>query len=476
MTDLNALMNADASAFLASQSAPLQSAPVVTEAPAQAAPAIQVDAPAQPTAIPTEQQPDSGLAAVADPAQPAVAEQPEDEFDIDLDAAPPATDQAEADNVDAALGQNADPDDKVGELLATPRGKRIYSAFKAQQQLAKPDEEGGIGHAPTPEQTREYFRAYVEAQTLANDFQSGTSEGIQRWAAKFFAPQNGQLSQIAAEQLINVLAQQNQQAYIAAAQPVINRYASAAVNRFLQKMESATDDATKQGFWIAAQETHFDATGRYFDAPPAAGQPAPQQQNQPHPAEVELRRLRQQLTEQQHSSVAQQATAIMREIDTSFERALAADVDTALAPIKGKVPDVLYRGARTDYLNRVKESISRNQQALTLLNNSKTAVARQQARQEIPNLVRRFRQMALEPLRQFRAEYLNAAGHEAKAASDQRHAQLQQAASRTEPQATAAAPAQRDLAPAITRQPNETQAQFMGRMMAADQQARQFTR
>jgi hypothetical protein len=467
MSDLNTLMNADASAFLASQSAPLQSAPVPAQDMAsQVAAVIQQDA-ATPPATPVEQQPDSGLAAAAEPAAAEAAPQ-EDEFDIDLDKEAPPTESAEVENVDKAITQAesaADPDDEVGKLLATTRGKRIYGSFKKDQFLAKPDEEGGIGHVPTAEQTREYFRAYVEAQTLANDFQSGTPEGVARWAEKHFAP-NSPVAQVAAQQLVNILAQQNPDAYLAAAQPVLDRYANVAIPRLLQQMETAADETQKQSYWLAAQNLHFDLYGRYFD-PPQAGQPAAQPQ-QPHPAEVELQRLRAQLNQQQQSTTQQQAHAVLTEIDSGFERALNADVDAALAPVKGKVPEVTYRGLKTDYLNRVKEAINRNQQALTLLNNSKTAVARQQARQEIPNLTRRYRQLALEPLRAFRAEYLNAAGHEAKASSDQRHAQLQQAASRTEPQATAASPTQRDLAPAITRQPNETQAQFMSRLMAAD--------
>ncbi len=480
MADLQSLMSADTSAFLASQeSAVLQSAaPVQPEVPASVVAVPQAGAEQLP-ATPTEAQPATGQAVDSNLA-PAVAEAQDDDFDIDdlVKDPPAATEEAAAEAVDQALDQQgktaAELDDEVGRTLATPRGKRIYAEYQKSRELAKPEEDGGIGHAPTADQVKEYYRAFVEAQSLANDFQSGTPEGIARWAHRHFAPENGQLAQYAARTLMTTLAQQNPDAYIAAAQTAVERYASAAIPRFLEAMEqtqasiATAPDSEKfqletraQGLWVALQELHKDAFGSYYD--PQTG--GAQQASQPHPAEVELRRLRQEQAARQNTERTTQYRAVMQEIDATFNGALDAAVERALAPVKGNVPPVMYRGIKTDYLNRVREAVGKNQQGLALLNQHKDAVARQQARQNIPSLTQRYLQMALEPLKAYRAEYLNAAGREAKSASDTRHAQLQQSASRTEPQSAAAAPSQRDLAPAIVRQPGETQESFMRRMI-----------
>lgn len=470
MSNLADMMAADLSAFTASQAAPLQSEPAVVTATAESAP-VPAESPVQMATETAPQVTEGAASGQPEPAQPATEQTPaqEDEFNIDLDKDPTQPDAdaptAETGDVSSATADDVDPDSKVGEYLATPRGKRIYAAYKDLQTLAKPDEEGGIGHRPTPDQIKEYFRTYADVTALQNDFLSATPDGVNRWAQRWFDPQNGEAAAIAARQLMTVLPNGNPQAYGAARSVVLNREIVPAVESLIERVRSTEDQAQAERYYYAAQELHNAAFGRYFDPAIVEQRPAPQ--NQPHPAELELQRIRSEQQRSQQAQAQSEYQAITSDIDSALDRALDADVDEALKPIKGQVPDVIYRGVKKDLKDSVKADLSRNKSALNVLETNKSAVARMRDRNKIPDLVRAYRSMALEPLRSRRVEYINAAGRTLKEQNDQRHAQLQQAASKTEPASTQV-PVQRDLSPAIARQPGETQEQFMMRSMMAD--------
>jgi len=164
-----------------------------------------------------------------------------------------------------------------------------------------------------------------------------------------------------------------------------------------------------------------------------------------------------------------------QEFDTSVESALKADARKALESVKALAPPMIFEDAVNGLAAKAKEHKDRNRQALDVLNNAKQAAIRAGDKVRLAELVKQHRQLSLEPLRIHRAQYIKELGQSAKAASDQRHAQLQQAGSKTEPQATQV-PLRRDMTPAITRQQGESQEAYMKRKMSAEWASAQIAR
>ncbi len=254
-------------ADLGVSSAPLQSEGSIGSTPVDNAPAL-----------PSQTASDAAPAPVAEPA----AETPqEDEFDLDLDKDPTTDLEAEAGPEPELKPEEEKPEDidnEFGKFLAMPRGRRIYAEFKKAQQLAKLPDEGGIGHVPSVEQTKDYFLAYTDKQGMVADFGAATEnpQAAEHWAGYWFGPDDKGLfregSAEVAANLPSFLAQSNQQAYTRLAQPVLERYSGAAIKRFMERAQTESDPAKAEQWHLAAQYLHHDLFGKYFDPQGYVGQ------------------------------------------------------------------------------------------------------------------------------------------------------------------------------------------------------------
>ena len=463
-TDLGAMIAADLSA----PSAPLQGGSDAAGSTASGS-----------TTASTGQTEPAAVPALADaPAGDAPAEQTspteEDDFSIDLDKEPEAQADAQpGDQEQKPEDAPADADSEVGALLATTRGKRIYAAFKAQQILSKAPEEGGIGYAPTVEQIKDFHQAFTDKQAMVADFHSGTPEAAEQWAKFWFgADQNGAYRDGAldvASKIPDFLAQSNVEAYTRLAQPVIERYADAAITRFMDKALAEGEPAKREQYYMAAQYLHHDLFGKYFDPKSKGASSAMQPQadaidERLRRAEAAEQRVQQAQNQQRQAAVQ----AFGSEIDGKVQDALNSDIEQALAKIKDSVHPKAFAGMKAQFLSEVKADIDKNREAKRLFEIAKAEAVRTGDKSRIANLVRQYRQTALNPILSRRAEYITAAGLAVKSESDARHAQLQRSASKTAPASTGA-PVPQDIRPALVeRKSGESHTDWMRRRIATD--------
>lgn len=387
----------------------------------------------------------------------------EDEFDLDLDEEPKTPEPA----AEAGQEEMADPDKEIGALLATTRGKRIYSSFKKDQMLAKPEDDGGIGHIPSVEQVKKYFVDHVDRQAMDADFADARPESSERWIRHWFTdPTKAESAAAVVERLPEVLATSNQQAYMRLAQPIVERYAKAAIQRFVEASQTARDEAEQQRFWVTAQMLHHDLYGRYYE--PNQGQQQGQFQQQAPNAELEaLRRERQQFQREREQVESERVTQFEGQIRSSLENALLADTAKALEPIKGRVADTIFDAVRERMQREIRDRIQRSPELTNKFNLAQREVVRTRNEAALKDLVRQYRQMALPHLQELRKGYIEAAGKAAVDKSTARHSQLQQAAAKTAPSASTAQPVTRDIRQALERHPGETQIDWIERQMKA---------
>jgi hypothetical protein len=399
--------------------------------------------------------------------------QQDEEFTLDLDKEPdapetPAEEPAEGAEPD---GKPADPDAEIGALLATTRGKRIYSAFKKEQALARLPEEGGIGHSPTVEQVKDYYTAYTDTQAMLHDFGSRSPEAADRFLQHWFgADKDGRLREgvdVVAGKLADALANSNPNLYKAAAVPFLQRYAGAAISRFMEQVESATEPAERERYYNAAQLLHHDLYGKYFDPKTLRnGTVAAQPQNAPDDAlRAENERLKAQLTQRDTETQQRTRTEYLKQVETRTDAALSADVDAALAAVKDTMKPKVYDALKDRFVRDVKALTEKNREGMRLLQIARERAARSGDDAQVGSLVKQWRQMAVNHIYNLRKEYIEAAGQEVKKSSDQKHAQLQQSAQKVAP-AASGAPVKQDLRSALAeRKPGESFDEWMRRDM-----------
>jgi hypothetical protein len=439
-------------------------------------------------AIPGQQAQDAGLTAQPDASQQAPpveqAPKPKDDFQIDLDREPDAPEEAKPsapEGEGAEADQPTDPDADIGALLATPRGRKIYAEWKkarALSELPNEDGSGGIGHVPTVEQTKAYFRSFTDKQNMVADFESGHPQAAEAfWDYWFGQDSNGVRrsgSVEAATKLPEYLAQKNPEAYQAVAEPIIDRYMQAAVGRFMEARQKAASPEEAKAWYEAAQRMHFDLYGSYFDpqtvnsgAPPQAA--GAQAQKQPD----EVQRLRAQVQELTQGRAQEARTQFAAQVDGRVDRALVSDVDTALKPIKdliGKgITQVAFEAQRDHLINAVKAALDKNRDAMSVYRVARQRIVQGLSEDQIGNLVRSYRQLAFPVIQARYKDYISAAGQQAVQDNAAQRAQLQRSAQKVAP-AGAGAPVQQSIAPALLeKQTGESQADWIKRDMRSRQ-------
>lgn len=455
-------MAASIAADVASASAPLQGSSEVSSPP-----------PVQETA-PTE------VAAPAAPSVEAPAQETstDDEFTIDLDKdplegeadAPPPLEanQEQEDGVDA--------DSEVGKLLATSRGRRIYAEFKKAQTLAQlPDAEdpakGGIGHVPSVEQVKEYYGSHVDHQAMAFDFNSGdpakAETFINHWFGKDESGQSRPGSAEMMQRMAEVLPRANHDAYAAFAAPAINTFINGMYREAMNEADPAIRESIVKGAQVAEWWITGGQQGGTFRDPAQSAQQPQQQPGQVHPDIVHARQILAEANQQTQYQNQQRLATFDKNVTTAASRAIAYDVDQALAPLKTAITPFLYESLRDKFIVEIDKGLAQNRDGMRQFDIRKGQAQRTSSESDVQQLAKMKRQMAASIIIAKRSEFIKAAGANLMEQSTKRHAQLQQTSSRTAPNASQI-PVKRDISAALERAPGETHSDWMLRQVKSD--------
>lgn len=392
----------------------------------------------------------------------------EDEFNLSLDDEPkdqedPVAKEAEEDK---PLSKE-ELDNEMGKFLSLPRGKMIYASYKADRELAKPPEDGGIGFVPTVDQTKEYYTSHTDKQAMEYYFDSGEPEKAGEFISYWFgADENGAArpgaAQVAA-QLAEVLPKVNIEAYTAMAQPAIKRfidglYRNAAADSDPEVRESLLNTAKMAEWWLTGGRNG----GRYRDQ--ATGQAQQPNQGGPSPEALELQKLRQQMEHQKKAEFTQKWNSFTSKVDADVDKHIRYDAEKALERLKGDLKPAFFNALVNDLVRETKESIDKNSEGLRQFNIRRDRSQRTMSDTDTRELVRMKRQLAQTAIMAKRTKYLADASATAKAQSDKRHEQLANSSSKTAPSANAV-PLRRDIAAAMKKEPGETQMSYMRRLI-----------
>lgn len=421
----------------------LQEAAVKALTPTAPTPVVQT----QPEATQEEEQP-----------QEAVVD--EDDFQLEgLESPePPAID-----NPEDAKPEKEDPDDVVGQVLATPRGKRIYAAHRMLQDLAKLPEEGGLGFRPDAEQIKQFYSAHEDFQRMQQDFtdESGRQNFANYW---FGVDQQGRALPGAvemAEQLPVLVSRTNPQAFQAMARPI----AEALVNRYIELAEQSGNQEDQQMFLRIADTLSRDQLRRPIlkaNEQQAAIPPEFQQ-------ELDRIKREKELYEQQVRRAQQaRASEFVKEIDNALASHLEADVERALqhASHAKNANPFLYQSVKDKLVSDLKSFLSRNTGGMRLVENVKQQAIRSGDRQMIGNVVQAHRKLYVDQLTSLRTNALKALNVTVTQKTQATAQKLQQTQGRTAPNAQPVPTAVSDTQHGDKPMPGESRKAFMVRQMS----------
>lgn len=387
--------------------------------------------------------------------------------------------------------QNPDEDfapQTLKEILTTPDGRRMYANHKLVKELAKPFEQGGIGHVPTIEEVRNYAGAYRDQVMMDHDLSSGNPQQAERLIAHLFSPQRGEGAQVVAAQIGRTLAklanelqssnpaqaQAYQQAYVAAANPFLETYNNALWDRWTEMPGGAPGSEAqrhKEALGYAAQVLEFDLTGKYRDPTgKPAGQAQANPQDDPLAAErANIQAREQRLTQYEQRTQQVEAQRISQGINARIDNELTVELDKALAPLKAlyeKTPK-RYERDRRDFNQAVVKEIPKNQHAWDILQTHYADAVRSRNPEAIDALVKEYVKLAVPHIQALRKQFLEESGVAFQAQSDARHAELRSIDSKKALTNGGGAGKVPNAGQPIVRRPGESQADFNFRQLTS---------
>lgn len=346
------------------------------------------------------------------------------------DATATQTTQAEENPYNVEVDDTQEiPKPTLDGILQTPRGKEIYQNHKIIAELAKPIEQGGIGHVPSVEQIRDYHAAYRDRVIMDHHLSSGDPKGAEAFIQFAMGKERGKGAEVVAQNLASTLASSNPDAYVAASLPFVGNYANGLWDRFkeIPPNQDGTWSPDKHDLYRAAQMVHKDITGNWMAledlglATPGIAKVDP------------LAGERQRLNEQQEQirrERAQSDQAFTQRWDNSVASdigtKLYSELDKALAPLKKMHESApkLYEAARKDFHDTVLNTVRGNKHAWDMYQVRLADSRRLGTPEAAQKVSQEFMSMAVSAIKTHFREYLKQYGVVLKGTSDNRHTQL----------------------------------------------------
>lgn len=384
---------------------------------------------------------------------------------------PELADQEEIDPY-ADLDESGDQT-AIEAFLKTPRGREVYANHKLVEQLAKPTTQGGIGHVPSVQQVKQYFKAHRDAVAMGTDFTSGDPARVANFFAHWFgADQNGQFrpsSMAALQHLEPTLARIGPEAYERVAAPVLERYQKALVADWRAENK---DPELKRALLVAAHVLHNRLNDEWLeagkeDAAWGGGATMPTTASPGRPGRAELDAEWQQLNQAKQASQRQLQNQWDAKLDQSETATLSSEIDKALKPLadmRSKTPE-MYEALKERMAKQIRTAVQADPELWNLYQ-AKVELARRTGNPAaIEGVMKEYLGLAGPVIREKRGPFLKGAGVATRKQSDDRHAQLRSIASHTAP-ANNGAPVRKSIAPASSPKPGESKDDYMARRFA----------
>jgi Tfp pilus assembly protein FimT len=359
------------------------------------------------------------------------------------------------------------------ESIPEAAWKKVYPGYAFLQDLKKPFEEGGIGHAPTVDDVHQYFNAYSDRVQMEEDFISGDANAGAGFIARWFgldpntgtarpnaenvaavipyalAQSNPQafnnmvaalpsvlghtdpqtLTSLAAS-LPSIIAQANTNAFAQMSFPILSSYRDQLWNRW----QNERDPNARETLYRAAQAMTFDTTGAYrqFDAQGKVVETAqPKADTSALDAQRrELESMRQQIANEQAEITTARAQQWQNFMASDVDRQVDPLIDLALKPLKsisgGTGP---YNAAKRDFTTMVQGQVKKDPKWSVYVGLVKQAF--RSSSQGLPTAAEDeqavgefYKEMAHRAIMSLRGSFLSEWGVTAKKQSEQRHQEL----------------------------------------------------
>lgn len=274
--------------------------------------------------------------------------------------APPAGDLVDEDSTDWS---KLLPKEVEATFLKTARGKQMLRAFKANRDLAKAPEEGGLGRIPSTQEIVRYAGDALTLESMEYDFNSGVPEGAQGWTQHWFAankdgkPTPGQLAVV--RSLPKVLRETNPEAYTTIGKEI----ARDLVQELLSNAESASSEDDRKYFARFAAslaeyvfEDQLDIS-KFTGEAPAQVTKSPREQQ----LEAELAARTQREQEARRRSVETRRSTLTQQFRTERDTKLNSLIDQALRPVKERLSGTMFYAPTVDnFRNQVLQTVARH--------------------------------------------------------------------------------------------------------------------
>lgn len=378
-----------------------------------------------------------------------------------------SADGADATATDPNLAANEEPDpfadlDDPGDqpaleaFLTTPRGREIYQGYKFVQELAKPTAQGGIGHAPTIQDVRQYFTDHQNTLAMRNDFTSGDPGALGKFFGHWFGPdRNGQpkaSAMAALEHLEPTLAKFGADIYGQIANPVMSRTEAAMVEKW-----KAAPGNLKSTYYHTVQALHHSLTGEWLPEDlgtsgnrPANGQPSVD------PGRAQLDAEWQRLNQAQSRARQEVEGQWNAQLERSEVASLSSVIDQALRPlaeVRTKTPEI-YESLKDRMIGQVKTAMRADPQLWNLYQAKVIAARKTGDPAAVESVMKDYLALAMPIIRDKRNPFLKGAGVVIRQQNGDRHAQLRSVASHVAP-ANNGAPPTRSVVPSSKPKPGE---------------------
>lgn len=353
--------------------------------------------------------------------------------------------------------------------LEESRWKRVHAGYKYTQEIGRAlgvvGEDGRVDLSlfPSVDEIKEMRTAFSDRIGMEHDFSSADPQNAAQWIKNWnsFSP-DGMAT--VASMLPDALAAMNQKAYVAVAQPVMNRFLD-----YMYQTPGVDNPELREKLLNAARMTEWWLNGMPFQGgyrDDQRIQGGTQAQPPPDPREQQLAARERQIQEHDQRARTEAVAGFDKQVNGRIWQNINAEVDKSLAALKPLYPnDVSFQAVRDHFVNSLKQTLVGDKVALRQFD-----VARERARQtrsaeDQESLVNQYLAMTRRALHTIRGPFVTNASKGFKQASDARHQSLQRSANKVGA-TSAAAPRPQGITPKLEpRRKEETGAEFQMRQI-----------
>ncbi len=355
--------------------------------------------------------------------------------------------------------------------LEETRWKRVHGGYKWAQEVGKAlgvvGEDGRLDLTlmPSVDEVKGMRSAYSDRIAMEHDFSSADPQNAQTFVQNWnkFSPEG---MATVARVMPDLLAQGNQAAYIALAQPVMGRFLD-----YMYKAPGVDTPELRQRLLDAARLTEWwmngmPADGGYRTDDQITGVTRVQQAPDPREQQLMAREQALNARDQQAASAAWDGFATT--VNTEIRQTLDSEVDKSLATLKPLYPnEMLYKAVRNDFLQQFRQTLKQDGVAQRQFDVAIEQARRTRSAEDKQALVAQYMTMARRALHTIRGPFVTNASKGFKQASDARHAALQRSAAKVGP-TSAAAPRPQGITSKLERRKDESGAAFQQRTIMSD--------